>query len=868
LKKPVYISVFAFLLVLGWGCSQEKNTTMNRWFHNLTAHYNGYFWARENIKEGVDKIERSTPDDFGKLIPLFVYGDDKTAKSNKSFFDKAIEKESRVIKFHSMLIKGKEYCKWIDENYLVLGQAHFYEKEYFDAIDVFEYIVRQYPKTETRYLALLWLIRTYNAQLSVANTEATIDLLKNDKGFPKKFEGEFSALQAEYWIMMENYEKASAELKKAIPLTHNKKQKARYLYVLAQLEEMKGNTKLANNYYEQCAKLHPPYEMYFSSRIKRAMTVQEGSDASKSVKKELNKMLRDEKNLEFRDQIYYALAEISIKEKDTAKALDYLKKSALNSTVNTRQHGMSFLRAADIYFTKTEYVIAQAYYDSALSFLPKDYKDYDFITEKKNSLTGLVKNLNIIQRQDSLLKLSGMDTLKLKALVNKIISDLTVEEERKKEQDKINQQQQQQTGFQTTSGGGNTQQTVGAWYFYNASSISSGFADFAKKWGNRQLEDNWRRGNKEVVMQTNNEEQTHDSLPKKDKTIAENKKPQFYLKNIPFTEAQKQDARNQIIEAYNNVGSIYKEQLQNYDRSIDAFVTLNKRFPGNKYECQNYYQVYRLAILKKNKNLESTYKSKVLASPCDTTAFAYILAHPEEIQNREAKKHEAEIFYTQTYDTYMSGKYNDALAMINQADSIYSGSDVMPKFALLKAYCIGRTQGAKDYELALTKIIVKYPKDPAKQKAQELLDQLKHFKSGSDTSHTNVKIDSTAMLFSYDKDAEHYVMIVIPNDKQNFNDFKIRLSNFNTQYFPNANLSIYNVLLGMEYQVYTIRSFENSQKAMDYYQLIVSDGDVFRGIDPGKTVVVAITPDNYTTFYKKKKKAEYEKFFKENYLKK
>ena len=192
----------------------------------------------------------------------------------------------------------------------------------------------------------------------------------------------------------------------------------------------------------------------------------------------------------------------------------------------------------------------------------------------------------------------------------------------------------------------------------------------------------------------------------------------------------------------------------------------------------------------------------------------------------------------------------------------------MPKFALLKAYCIGRTQGVKDYELALTKIILKYPKDPAKQKAQELLDQLKRFKSGSDTSHTSVKVDSTAMLFSYDQDAEHYVMIVIPNDKQNFNDFKIRLSNFNTQYFPNANLSIYNVLLGMEYQVYTIRSFENSQKAMDYYQLIVSDGDVFRGIDPSKTVVVAITPDNYTTFYKKKKKAEYEKFFKENYLKK
>src|SRR5438105_2158464 len=143
-------------MLFALSCVQNKNTWVNRQFHNVTAHYNGYYWARENIKEGVNKIERATPDDFGKMIPLFVYGDEKTAKSNVSYFDKALEKESRVIKYHSMLIKGVEHCKWIDENYLVMGQAHFYKKEYYDAIDVFEYIVRTYPKTETKYRALLW----------------------------------------------------------------------------------------------------------------------------------------------------------------------------------------------------------------------------------------------------------------------------------------------------------------------------------------------------------------------------------------------------------------------------------------------------------------------------------------------------------------------------------------------------------------------------------------------------------------------------------------------------------------------------------------------------------------------------------------
>ena len=842
---------------------------MNRQFHNVTSHYNGYYWARENIKEGKDKIERATPDDFGKLIPLFVYGDEKTVKSNVSYFDKALEKESRVIKYHSMLIKGKEYCRWIDENYLVMAQAHFYKKEYYDAIDVLEYIVRTYPKTETKYRALLWLIRTYNAQLSVINTQATIDLLASDKGFPKKLTGEFASLEAEYFLMMGNNEKAVQELKKAIPLTTSKKQKARFLYVLGQIEEMKGNTKQATEYYKECASLHPPYEMYFSSKIKRALTVQ-GNDATQKVKKELKKMLRDDKNFDFRDQIYYAMAEIAIKEKDTITGLKDLYLSTSTSVQNTHQRGVSYLREADIYFQQTEYQLAQAYYDSAVGFLPKDFKDYDFIVSKKNSLTGLVKNLEIIQHEDSILKVAALDTNKRNALIKKIIEDLTAQEKRIEEEKKLLSEKKDNgntTTSPTTSGGNNT---PGAWYFYNSASISFGFSDFVKKWGGRTLEDNWRRSNKETITPT----EVETVVDKKDTShkstvIADNHKKEFYLKGLPFTDEAKEESKAKIIEAYNNVGGIYKEQLKNLDRSIETFEVLNKRYPGNKYELQNYYQLYRLFLIKKNQKQSDYYKNLIVSKYPDTE-FARIIKNPDYNKELQASKHIVENYYQETFTAYNSGKYNDVLAMVTQADSLYGGSELMPKFALLRAYSIGRTSSLLDYENALTKIIIKYPKDiPTKKRAQELIDEIKKFKSGkgNDTTRTG-GADTVKALFNVDLETEHWVMIILPNGKKSVNEFKAKISDFNTQYFSLANLSVFSTFLGMDFQVVTIRAFENSAKAMDYYSLINSDQNVFKDVDQGKVSLTVITPDNYKTFFTEKKKTEYEKFFKENYTKK
>lgn len=863
LSRYRFFSILVLLIALGWsGCSTKKNTLVSRSYHRLTARYNGYYWAREAIKEGLDKLDKAHVDDYGKILSFYRYADEKTAKGASVYWDKAINKTSTVIAKHSMNIKGSEKNKWIDENYLVLGQGHYYKRDYYSAIEVFEYIVKQYKNTPTKYLALIWLIKTYNAQNSVINTQATIDLIENDKNFPKKYEGLFETVKAEYLVLTENYEKAIPVLTKAITLTKNKKQRARLTFILAQLYEQSGDVKKASNYYAQVSRLNPPYELFFNAKIKRALTVT-GND-SKTVKKELAKMAKDEKNIEYLDQIYFALAEIALKETDTTTAIKLLKKSAEKSMSNNRQHALSYLRLADIYFVDRDYKNAQAYYDSTMAFLPKDYKDYALIQNKKTSLTSLIKNVNIIYMEDSLLRVSKMDTARINKMIDAMISRL-VEEEKKKEEEKQNLQ----TGpnwFNNNTNPNNTTNS-GAWYFYNPAQLALGQSDFLKKWGQRELEDNWRRSNKETVIpdiDENPEVKVKDTLDKKVK-LADNKTRAYYLKDIPFSEEQKTKSTEKIVEAYYALGGIYKEQLNDLPRAIQSLEELNKRFPDNKYALTSYYALYRMNLQLKNQPRADYYKNIILTKYPDSEP-AKLLLNPDIYKDLKAKQGEIEKMYNETYRAYQEGRYADVLAFCRRADSLYAKSEIMPKFALLRAFAIGKTSTPKEYENALQRIIVKYPKDPAKNKAQELLDAMKKMKLQPDSI---MKKDSVVkQIFALDKNAEHYYMIVINAKKVDMNQLKTNVSDFNQEYFSLANLNIISYVYDKETQVLIVKSFNGAQKALDYYQLITGDAKAFKNIDAKETRGVVISDQNYQTVFKDKKKEEYFQFFQENYLKK
>jgi len=852
-----------------FSCSQKKNTFTSRTFHNLSAHYNGLYWANVSLDEGVFNLDKAHKDDYSKILPVFRYADPDAAKANYPQFDRAIEKTNKVIQYHSMLIKGKEHCRWIDENYMTMGKAHFYKRDYYAAVTVFEYVVKVFADNPVRYDAFLWLVRSYNQMNSVIKTGPILDLLKHDKNMPRRLLDDYQSVLSDYYLRTEQYKKAEEALLRAVIVTKKKAVRGRYLFILAQLYEAQGDLKKATQYYARSAKLHPSYEMEFNAQLAKARTfqVESGTD-TKGLKKELAKMVKDEKNKEYLDQIYYALGNISYRENDLYSAMNYYKLSAQSSMANVRQKAISYLSMADIYFDQKNYRQAQVYYDSTLVFLPQDFKNYEHIKNKKESLTAMVKDLTIISLEDSLQRIAVMDTVRINKIIDGIIAQLIKEEEEKKKKEEENKEQN--SGNASAFQENNPMQsspTNASWYFYNMNSVNKGVSEFYRKWGNRPSEDNWRRSSKEVIMA----EQTADTA-KADSTvkgkIADNKTRAYYQKNIPFTEDQKVKSNSRIIDAFYDLGTVYKEDLQDNPKAIDTFEELLKRYPENKYVLNLYYQLYRIYLGMNNSGRANFYKDRIMNN-YPNSEYAKIIMNPNYQNALLASKNEIEKFYRETFSAYHQGKFGEVIAMTSKADSFYNSSDLMPKFALLRAYSIGKTKGMDEYERALQRVVAKYPKDDAKTKAQDLLDFLKRLKSAPvDSAALKDTVIANKSPYTFLDSAEYQCIVIVSTKKVNVEDIKIRISNFNQEYFSLSGLTISNVMMDMERQVISVKNFPASGKAKDYYDLINQDSKVFQDLTTAEYQVFPISTENFAILYQQKKIEEYKTFFAENFLKK
>lgn len=863
-------------------CSTTKNTVLHRGWHNMNARYNGYFYSRENMKETVKKVEKANVDDFTRVVPLFVYPNNTTAKNYYGDFDKSIKKSSIVIQRHAIINKKTKEeipnaCRWIDENYMLIGRSHFYKRDFFSALEAFEYVSKKYPKPEAKYGAKLWMIRTNNEIGSLSQSEPLIDEIRNAKDFPKDrvYQREYAAVTADYYIKREEYAPAIKNLTKAIALTKNKKTRARYTFVLAQLYERMEDKAKASMYYGMVPKLHPQsYDMEFNAKINRARLFDISSGDTKSIKRELSRMLKDDKNTEFRDQIYYVLADIAYKEKDVPLALNYLNQSIRESAGNGTQKALSYLRRADIHFERTEYRRAEANYDSTMSFLPKDYPGYELIAEKKKSLTGLVTNLKTIALEDSVQVLAKMTEKERNAAIDKLIAQVE-EEEKKAEEEKQNEQNnlllQNQNPATNSAAAGNT----GSWYYYNPSTVSFGIAEFSKKWGSRKLEDNWRRSQKDEVLANaanavEEEAAAVDSAAggnkntnAKVKAVNTNKKDRaYYLQSIPLTPDALAKSNSKILDAYYNIGSIYKEQLQNNTKSIEAFEEMLRRYPESKYKLSVYYQLYRTYLSMNNQGKADYYKNLIL-NGYPESEYAMIIKDPETAKDIAESRNKVEKFYAETYQLYSEGNYTEALANCRKADTMYSKSNLMPQFSFIKALSIGRTQDINAFEKALTQIVIKYPKEPVKEKAQEMLDQIKKQKAGVSANADSTNEDKAQFVFN--EKGEYYWITIVENGKGDLNKFKTKISDLNSESFSTDDLHISNVFLNSTHQLVTVKTFDGKEKAMNYYNFMKSKKEVFADLPPGTYQSVVISADNYTIFYREKNIDEYQQFFTQNF---
>jgi tetratricopeptide (TPR) repeat protein len=877
LKRVHSLAVLAVIMVLvaGVSCSTKKNTFTRRAYHNLTAHYNAYFNGKEAYKEGVAELAKKSQDNFAKVIPVFQHGTKEDAQSVYNLFDRAIEKGSIVIQRHSIYIKRVEHVKWIDDAYLLIGKSYLYKQEYDLAAQTFAFIRERYKNSTIVYDAVLYQMQTYNQLGRFRDAEALISLV--DKKIEKNkanrhIEKLFPLVMADYHLQQGEYDKSVEFLEQAYRLNKGKKIRTRLSFILAQVFQRTGDPAKATEYYKKVLNYNPAYEMAFAAKINIAKCFDATAGDSKMIKKILRRMLNDEKNKDFLDQIYYALAEVYLKEKDEAAGIENLKLSARSSTMNNYQKGLSYLKLGDIYYASTEYKPAQMFYDSAVMFLPKDYPNFSLIESKKDMLTDLVNNLNIVELEDSLQHLGHMPYNERMAHIDNIIAEI-VKEERRKAQEEIDRQNAlnniRNLGFDQQAN-----QPGNQWYFYNPQMLAMGQTEFDKKWGKRKLEDLWRLSNKVVSdFSTGNDDQAASDSVKADSSdnAFDPKNRNAYIKAIPITPDAFVKSDNKIMEALFNIGAIYKDGLNDYDKAINAFETLFKRFPENPFLMQSYYYLYRIYVETEVPAKANFYKDLILTRYPESD-YAKIINDPNYYMKIDSIGDLEEVFYGQVFQAYSNKQYGYVVQTADSALKKFKDKNVIPKFAYLRAISLGKLFGDSLLVPALNSIVAKYNYSPVSKMAQDLLNvktgkpQAIKSVTPTDTIPGIKKLPDTESPYVYDPEGFHFYIAVFDAVKVKIGEIKNLFSDHNTALYKLDKLTVNSMFLTNDLQLIMVNRFDNKIKAMDYYTSVNNNAAIMAKLGPANIKSFVISANNYSNFYRLKNVQQYMDFFKINYL--
>lgn len=884
LRSITYLGLFLALLLFQ-NCGTKKNTFIHRGYHNMTARFNGYYWSSEAIKEGVFKIEGAYKDNYEKLLPVYVIPGNEAAKATFPDFDKAIKKSSLVIQRHTIKDKKDNEIptagKWIDNNWINIGIARFYKREFFSGIEAFDYVVRTY-KTKDKYKALLWQAKALNEIGAVSQAEPIIALLNNDKKIPKKIKSQIGAIRGDYFIKRGLYKEAIGALTEAanqkgiLRKGLRKKDRARYSFIIGQLYEEEKNPKKARQFYQKALSLKPPYDMVFYANIKLARLTDTKRGGAEKTKAKLLKMTKDTKNSEYLDVIYFTLGEIEEKERHIDQAIVYYKKSAQTSLSNLNQKALAYLKLGDIYFEKSNYYLSEGYYDSTIVVLPKDHPNYDNIVNRKKTLSTLVGYIRTIEREDSLQKIARLSESDRNKTIDNIIEKLEDDEQRKLDELEAIKSQNLNplTNSTATNPGDNMFGGSGGWYFYNQTTISFGIADFAKRWGNRKLEDDWRRSQKGLIIDDGNPDEeaaaTKITTAGNGKNNSKaNKDPrktrEYYLKQLPLTDTLMKMSHAKIIEADYLLGSTYKEELYNNKRAIAAFEDLNKRYADHKYRLQTYYQLYRTYLAEKNQEQSDYYKNKLLTD-YPNSEYVKLIKNPKYAEERNAQRGEVEKFYESTFDFYAAGNYEQSLAQANEAFTKFGKTDFSAKFELVRAMSIGQLKGPDSLTWAINEFLILYPSSEVTPRANEILEAIKRAKNPAVLGNTNETPKATTDTFNLKLDVEHFALIISPDDAKIVNPFKTAIDDFGRKYYSNKSFSISSNLFANVQQMILIKSFPNAKEAFSYIENLKNDTKIYNGdIKKELFTFLIISSENLPLFYRKSSVSYYQAFYNEAY---
>ena len=812
------------LVVLLCGCSTQKNTPATRSFYQTKVKYNIMYNGNTAYEEGLKAIRDANEDDYSAILNLYPVSNHQAAEAATSQMDKTIEKCRKCIKLHSIKAKPKpdpkkrndpKYKLWLQqeefnnqmgEAWLRLGEAEFHKGDFLGSIGTFTYISRHYS-TDPDMVARcqLWIARAYGELGWLYEAEDMLHKVQID-ALSKKHARLYSAVSADILLKTKQYHAAIPFVKIAIPYEKRKVYRPRFQYVLGQLYEQEGNKREAIEAYKKVIRLAPPTDMEFNARIHIAQL------SGKSSLKQLRRMARQSKYKDQLDQIYGAMGNIYLASGDTAKALEHYRLAVDNATQAGLQKAAVLVRMGDLYYDRRDYADAQPCYREAVTILTPENEQFARIQKRSEVLDELIQEYNTVQLQDSLQRLSRMTEQEQRKVVEQLIADLIKAEEESAEQEALAAREaENNTGLQSVNtsnmlGGGGQK---GDWYFYNAQLLRSGKQEFVKQWGNRPLEDNWRRRSKTVstlFQDTENTDETGDiadstmvadsTLVRKNTPETDTHKPEYYLQQIPRTESDIALSDSLIRSALVNMVYTYQDKMDDQPLADETFAELCRRFPHHRDLLDLYYMYYLNALRHNDKDAQDYYRKQIIELYPDTKQ-AYIVSQPDYFDRLRHQAMEQDSLYETTYTAYTKSDFAAVKKNKLYVEQNYPLSPLMPRFLFLNAVAVARTDGQQAFVAELQDMVSRYPESELGAMAKDMLAMMgqgMESQKGDVSSSLSSLREQIAQAdgeqtdsipaFSNERNAPSVVLLVLPvADEQALNRLQYEVALFNFSQF-------------------------------------------------------------------------------------
>lgn len=893
-------------------CSTQKNTPASRWWHGFNARYNTYYNGAQAYIEGSLAKENGNKDNYTEMIPLYTVANKSSRELGKSNFETAVTKSQKAIKQHSIKkrpewnksrkkterdlewLNRREYNPFIWKAWMLMGRSQFYSGSFDEAAATFSYMSRLYRTQPAIYgKARAWLAKCYIEQDWIYDAEDVIRNIQRDS-IDRGAQKEWDYTLADYYLHTGDLEQSANYLRKVVKHEMRSKQRAREWFLLGQVLAAQHKNDEAYDAFKRCIRQNPPYELEFNARI--AMTEVMPSGAAKSKITKLRRMAHSDKNKDFLDQVYYALGNVYLAERDTANAIGAYEQGNKKATRSGVEKGVLLLHLGDLYWAKEKFGDAKRCYGEAIGLLDKDRADYAQLSKRSKILDELAPHTDAVQLQDSLQALAKMSEKDRNAAIDRVI-DALKKKEKEERLNKLEEQVQKNNANNNANRPTNTPPQPmptagqsGQFYFYNPTAVQQGIQAFKKQWGNRENVDDWQRINKTNVANDafaegntdgngTDSDIANDSIAngqteeKTDTAALDPHKREYYLAQIPFTEEQLAASNAILADGLFNSGIIFKDKLENLALSEKTLCRLNKSFPEYEKTEDIYYHLFLLYSRKGDHKTAAKYKN-LLVEKYKDSQWTQIVNDPYFEENARYGTHREDSLYAETYDAFCNDEYEVVSRNTSISEHRYPLGAHRDKFIFIGGLTRLNIGDQDSCMHAMEHVVKDYPKSDVAAIAGMIINGVKAGKKlhGAKFDITNIwdyrsaamteSSDTTEQKFS-DEPLQDFLFVMTYNpDSIAENQLLYELARYNFTSYLVRNFDIDIEEFGNMHRL-TISGFHNYDEALVYARDIYRNTRIMSLAHDSRNIV--ISKQNYALLGTRFSYNDYDTFYNEHF---